>query len=242
MKKKEKVQSSRKFISKMFHFFGLAIKDMWTFKGERGFQQYGLTIFTGMQGYGKTMSMVEKLEEIRINYPDVIICTNFGYVHQDVALTDWKQILEIRNEAGVVFGIDEIQNEFDVYKTQSFNMKILRTITQQRKQSIKIFATSQHFNRVSKPLREQTFEVVECYTIGGRWTFEKCFLAEEFSAVIDNPERKAKLKRKWRKNFIQTDNLRSLYDSYAVIDTMLQLENQQREFEKKNPNFRVAQG
>ena len=47
-----------------------------------------------MQGDGKTISMVEKLEEIKVEYPDVTIITNFGYKHEDEALTigfkSWK--------------------------------------------------------------------------------------------------------------------------------------------------------
>src|SRR5699024_10479699 len=102
-----------------------------------------------------------------------------------------------------------------------------------RKQKIKIYGTSQHFNRVSKPLREQTFEVVDCYTILGRWTYQKCFDAMEYNAVIDNPERKTKLSRKWRKNFVQTNELRNAYDTFKVIAEMAKLETNQRQVEKE---------
>src|SRR5699024_1604902 len=217
--------------------FGQFIKykflDIKNYHKNKIFNEYGLTLYCGMQGYGKTISMVERLEEIRHDYPDVTICTNFGYIHEDVSLTDWQQILELRNDAGIVFAIDEIQNEFDVYDVRNFSTRILRTVTQQRKQKIKIYGTSQHFNRVSKPLREQTFEVVDCYTILGRWTWQKCFDAAEYNCVIDNPDAKNKLHRKWRKNFVQTDKIRHLYDSYRVIDEMAKLETKEREIDKK---------
>ena len=120
------------------------------------------------------------------------------------------------------FAIDEIQNEFDVYESKNFNLEILKVITQQRKQGIKILATSQVFTRVSKPLREQTYEIIECYTVGGRWTFQKAFEAEEYNMFIDNVDmnKKFKVKRKWRKNFIQSNKIRELFDSYAVIESM----------------------
>ncbi len=219
-------------IYKLIQFIYYKFKDIKN-KKRNAFNDYGLTIYVGMQGDGKTMSLVERLEEIRHRYPDVMICTNFGYEHEDVALTDWIQILELRNDGGIVFAIDEIQNEFDVYDVRNFNMKILRTVTQQRKQGIKMFGTSQVFTRVAKPLREQTFEVVECRTVLGRWTFQRCFRADEYNLVIDNPERKAKVKRLWRKNFIQTDKLRNLYDSYKVIDEMAKLERRSRNLENK---------
>ena len=220
------------FFIKLFQFFYLKFSDLKKSSEKRIFNEFGMSIYTGMQGDGKTVSMVEKLEEIRNEFPNVTICTNFGYEHEDVVLTDWLQILELRNDDGIVFAIDEIQNEFNVYETRNFSENLLRTVTQQRKQGIKIFATSQHFNRVAKPLREQTFEVIECKTIAGRWTFQKCFNADEFNMVIDNPERKLKLSRKWRKNFVQSDYVRSIYDSYKVIESMVKLEKEERKKEK----------
>lgn len=223
-----------KFFNKLTKFFYFKFYDLYQVikNKQKRFNEYGLTIYCGMQGDGKTISMVEKLEEIRNAYPEVTIVTNFGYKYEDEPLNDWLQILEMRNPAGIVFAIDEIQNEFSVYDTRNFSEQILRTVTQQRKQGIKIFATSQHFNRVVKQLREQTFEVVDCKTLGGRWTFQKCFPADEYNVVIDNPERKLQLKRKWRKNFIQTDYIRGLYDTYKVIDNMVKLEKEERKKEK----------
>lgn len=230
--KKFKADNKKLRLTKLVNFIKYKFFDIKKSTKQKTFKEYGLTLYCGMQGYGKTISMVEKLEEIRHEYPDVLICTNFGYEHEDIALSDWTQILELRHEAGIIFAIDEIQNEFDVYDVRNFSTRILRTVTQQRKQKIKIYGTSQHFNRVSKPLREQTFEVVDCYTIMGRWTFQKCFDAAEYSAVIDNPERKSKLSRKWRKNFVQSDQLRQAYDSYKVIDEMARLANEQKKADK----------
>ena len=233
-KEKQYFPLNRKnFFTKFANFVYYKHKDFKADKGMNRFKEFGLTIYCGMQGDGKTVSMVERLEEIRHQYPKVKIATNFGYIHQDFALTDWLQILEERNgEDGIVFAIDEIQNEFNVYDTRNFSENLLRTVTQQRKQAIKIYATSQHFNRVAKPLREQTFEVVDCFTFFGRWTFQKCFSADEYNVVIDNPERKQKLHRKWRKNFVQNDYIRTLNNSYEVIQSMVKLEKEERKKEK----------
>lgn len=220
---KFKPDHKKNFLVKFLNFIKWKIWDIRNVSRSE-FSEYGLTIYTGMQGYGKTISLVERLEEIHNKYPDVPIYTNFGYVNETGQLLDWNQLLEIRSDNGVVFAIDEIQNEFDIYDARNFDMSILRTITQQRKQGIKIFGTSQVFTRVSKPLREQTFEVVECFTVLGRWTFQKCFSADWYNLVMDNPDRKSKLSRKWRKNFIQTNKIRSLYDSYRVIDEMSKLQ------------------
>lgn len=210
------------FFTKLFKFFYFKFLDIRnTFKNGRTFNEFGLTMYCGRQGAGKTTATVEYLERMRSLYPKAIIVTNFGYIHQHMEFTDWKMFFDVRNgEDGVIFAIDELQNEFESTAWKNFPPNLLREITQQRKQRIKIVGTSQVFTRVVKPLREQTFEVVECFTFLGRWTFTKAFDAQEYEAVIQNPTLKNKLRRLWRKNFVQDQKLRDLFDSYAKIEKM----------------------
>ena len=62
--------------------------------------------------------------------------------------------------------------------------------------------------------------MVEARTIAGRWTFQRCFDTEDYLAVVDNPDKKIKIPRKWRRSFIMTDKLRELYDSYKKVEAM----------------------
>ncbi len=219
---KYKVYTGNPFIWKLIKYFGFLYYDMFrVIKHGRPFNEFGVTLFTGMQGAGKTTAMVEYLVRMRKLYPKVKIYTNFGFKGQDGEFTHWNQFFEVRNgEDGVIFAIDEIQNEFNSIDWKNFPPTLLAEITQQRKQRIKIVSTSQVFTRVAKPIREQTFEVVECYTLFGRWVFTKAFDALEYEAVIANPVIKQKLHRKWRRNFIQDNKLRELYDSYAKVEKM----------------------
>ncbi len=178
-------------------------------------------------GYGKTIGIVDELERIKKEYPKCLICTNIWYKKQDVPLVDWRQLLEVRNGTnGVVFVIDEIQNEYDNSKWKDFPEGILSVITQQRKQRIKIYLSSQVYTRVVKQIREQCFDVVECKTFFKRWTRLKCFDADEYNSIVDNPtpEKKFKLKKKWSRSFIQSNFLRNLYDSYKVVDNMKKID------------------
>lgn len=212
------------FLSKLCDFIRWKLVDFcYLLINGKQFNLFGVTMFCGRQGSGKTISMVEMLDRIKRQFPDCIIVTNFGYINQDYHLTDWRQLLEIRNgENGVVFAIDEIQNEYDNSKWQDFPEGILSVITQQRKQRIKILLTSQVYTRVVKQIREQCFEVVECKTLLGRWTREKCFDAEDYNLLIDNPnpEKKFKMPKMWRYSFIQSDFIRNLYNSYEVVEKM----------------------
>lgn len=182
------------------------------------FREYGLTMYCGRQGGGKTTAMVEYLERMRRKYPKCIIVTNFGYKNENYSMTSWRDFFKYRNgKYGVIFAIDEIQNEYNSNDYRDFPEDLLRQITQQRKQRVKIVATSQVFTRVVKQLREQCYEVVECRTIAGRWTFLRCFDAEDYNLAIDDVEKKQKLRRKWRRNFVQTNDLRDTFASYDVV-------------------------
>ena len=119
---------------------------------------------------------------------------------------------------GVIFAIDESQNEFASTAWNKFPEELLQVITQQRKQRIKIVCTSQIFSRVAKQLREQCNDVVDCVTVGGRWTWTTSLDAVDYNNTIDSPTAKKKIRRLYRKTFIQDDYLRGLYDSYEVID------------------------
>lgn len=214
--------SEKGFIEKFFIFWIYLCRDIFCrLKNGKEFREYGLTLYCGRQGAGKTMAMVEYLERMRKKYPEAIICTNFGYIHEHVEMTSWEQIFKLRNEhKGVIFAIDEIQNEYNSSSWQKFPEGLLAEVTQQRKQRIKIIGTSQVFTRVVKQLREQTFEVVDCRTLAGLWTFTKAFDAEDYNAVCERPEAKLKLRRLWRRNFVQSKKLREKYDSYAKIERM----------------------
>lgn len=230
---------------KLLQFTKYKIKDLKHYRqlkkqGIKLFKDYGLTLFTGRQGAGKTMTLVYEAERYRLEYPNLYIASNFGYIHENEPL---KSLADIPNAVlranelnciGVLILWDEIQNDFDSFSKVSKD--VLRVITQQRKQSIKILGTSQVFTRVSKALREQTYEVVVCNTIMGRYTRGRFYDADEFSHNIDKPEDKKQLHRLRKVSFIQTDDLRDLYDSYAVIKTL----SEQAKEEKNNTNVFVV--
>lgn len=216
------------FLYNVGRFLGWKLRDMrkalrYKRLGIKVFPLFGLRMFCGRQGAGKTMAMVLQLEQIRQKYPKCQIYTNFGYAHETAPLECLDDILRYRNgDDGVVFALDEIQNEFSSAASKNFPETLLSTITMQRKQKIAIFASSQVFTRVAKPLREQCYEIVECRTFAKRWTRMRCYDADDYNAIIDShsPEKKFKLPKLWKESFVQTDELRELFDSYALVDRL----------------------
>lgn len=187
------------------------------------FKPFGLRMYCGRQGSGKTIGMVEQLERWRVEYPKAIIVTNFDYEHADYRMTSLNDLLTIRNgQDGVIFAIDELQNEFSSNLSKNFPESLLSVITMQRKQRITILATTQVFTRVAKPLREQCYSVVDCRTFFGRWTRLKCYDAIDYNSIVDkkDPEAKLHLSKMWKYSFVQSDNLRKCYDTYSVVERL----------------------
>lgn len=189
------------------------------------FNLYGVWMFTGKQGSGKTMSLVYWLEKLRKRYPKVKIYTNMGYKFETEPLKSLNDLLDEdkRNGTdGTIFVIDEIQNEFSASTSKNFPESVLSLVTQQRKNHVLILTTSQVFTRVSKPLREQCYRAIECRTIFNRYTMNKHYdgidYADAFDKSIDYKSEHRK--RIQYESFVQTDKLRNLFDSYQLIDRL----------------------
>lgn len=190
------------------------------------FKEYGFTFYCGRQGSGKTISMVHYLNRMKKKYPECIIATNFQYSGADHAMTDWRDLMEIRNgEDGVIFAIDEIHSEYSSASWKDFPESLLSEISQQRKQRVKIVATAQCFARVAKPIREQSFSVVQCSTFLNRFTKNDEYDANEYAICMNNLFRlRKKCKRISKGSFVQSDALRVCYDTYEKIERMKKVE------------------
>lgn len=211
--------SLKKLIILLYHDF--LLKRDKRKQGIVDFNLYGMRVYSGRQGSGKTMGMVDAIARARDDYPGLTIVTNFACKYADKQLKSLNDLLTIKNgSAGVLFAIDEMQNEFSSKASKDFPENLLELITQQRKQRIAIFCTSQVFTRLAKPLREQTYEVCTCKTsFGGRLTRIKCYDAIDYMGYIesDNEAKRARAIKKWSHTFVQTDELRNAYDTYSVI-------------------------
>lgn len=193
---------------------------------EKVFQPFGFTIFVGPQGAGKTTAMVKYLHDQKAKYPGCIIVTNFKCDIADHQMQDWNDFLEIRNGTdGVIFAIDEIHSEYSSAKWQDFPEVLLSQISMQRKQRIKIVATSQMFSRVAKPIREQAFSVMVCHTYFGRLTTVREYDAARFAVGGDSAYTVRKgVKPIWKSAFVQSNALRESFDTYEVIERMKKID------------------
>lgn len=179
------------------------------------FKVNGFHCFCGEQGSGKTISMVEKIRDLKKRYPKVIVLSNFDCELSDGLINDWRDIVFKNNgKEGIIIALDEIQNWFSTNESKDFPPEMLQEITQQRKQRKMIIATSQRFQRLAKPLREQINTLYEPFTIGGVITFvrvRKPFVDDD--GKLD----RHKSGKRGTYFFVHDDELRSSYDTFQKI-------------------------
>lgn len=189
------------------------------------FREYGFSIYCGRQGAGKTISLVDYLNLMHERYPKCKIVTNFKYAHADKRMHDWHDMLEYRNGTdGVIFAIDEIHSEYSAESWKDFPENLLSEISQQRKQRIKIIASSQVFSRVVKQIREQTFSVLVCQTYFSRLTRIREYDAAEYSTSDTPYQVKKKVRPIYKRWFVQSNYTRGCYDTYEKIERMQKIE------------------
>lgn len=179
------------------------------------FPLYGFHCYCGEQGCGKTSALVDKLRELRLKYPKLVILTNFDCEFSDGLVKDWRDIVFRENgRQGMVIALDEIQNWFSTNESKDFPPELLQEICQQRKQHKMIMATSQRFHRMAKALREQVNFLYEPITFAGCLTIvrvRKPFVDDE--GQLD--------RRRTRKRgtyfFVHDEELRNSYDTWQKI-------------------------
>lgn len=178
------------------------------------FKEYGLHLFVGRQGSGKTMSMVELIRRWQRKYPKCKVITNFDYKYQDGNLKDWKDLINYNNgHFGVIKAIDEIQTWFSSKESGKLPYEMLGEISQQRKQRSTIIGTAQCFNRVIKEIREQVTYVYVPRTILGCLTIVK-----RTSPDFWDDEKQVFTKFDKTYFYVHTDDLRNSYDTYKKIE------------------------
>lgn len=181
------------------------------------FQEYGLHLFCGEQGSGKTTSVVDLLmNRWKKQYPLLKVYTNLDYRYEDGPITHWKDLLSderANGKYGVVNVIDEIQSWFSSLQSKDFPPEMLGEISQQRKQRKCIIGTAQVFGRVAKPIREQTSFVYLPFTIAG------CLTVVRVSKPIYYDEQTFTFKKFIKTYFfVHTPKLRNAFDTYKRIE------------------------
>lgn len=177
------------------------------------FGLYGFHLFVGEQGSGKTVATAEFLRRIKKQYPMCQISTNFEYRNEDSAIDSWQDLVFHNNGIyGQVDVIDEVQNWFSCNQSKDFPPEMIQEITQQRKQRKVFIGTTQRFERMAKPLREQVNFLYYPVTIAGCLTIVKVV-----KPTVDAEGYLKKVRGARFYFFVHDNELRNSFDTYHKI-------------------------
>lgn len=177
------------------------------------FRHQGCVIFEGRQGNGKTISMIEFARRMQQEYPLAKCCSNIKYKYQDTKLTNWKMLMNYKNDIyGVIVVMDELQNWFSSNDSKNFPPEMLTIITQNRKNRRIILGTSQNFYLLAKAIRSQATEVRRCTTLLGCLT-----IVRRFEPILDSEGNVVEWKNRGMYFFVHDKELREMYDTYEVV-------------------------
>lgn len=129
-----------------------------------GFPYGGMWLFTGAQGSGKTLLLMNMVKDIHALYPDALIVTNISiFGIPCIPYTGIGDFEKYKNGSkGVIFVIDEIHVLFSSLESAKMPLTQVAVWCQNRKNRRLILGTTQRFTRAAKPVREQTTWHYEC--------------------------------------------------------------------------------
>ena len=162
-----------RMIVKNLHLIGVySIIDLYMYikyKKWREFNLYGIDIFVGMFGHGKTLSMTHRARMIYKQFGDSIrFISNYKLVGIPyIDLVNFNQLVDLGEEdetkyQGTVVLIDEVENLLGNRNFSKFPLQLLHLLTQQRKKKCYIMASCQRFSTVDKMFRILGNHVFNC--------------------------------------------------------------------------------
>lgn len=206
-------------------------------KGEsKPFDLYGVYLYNGLGGNGKTLSMVRRARELKKKYPKLKVIANFHTAVADEYFDKWEDILNCTNidehgvNQGVLILFDEIHLTLNSQGWKNAPDELLEYISLQRHLHKCIFGSAQEWSRVSKIIREQVNWIVDCKCLfRGRYCQNKVYTKENY--LINGDQKSSGLRKRpvvYKVSFVGTDKLRSLYDTDEIVKG-LKLESQSSE-------------
>lgn len=169
----------RCFVFNIHRVVGYTFKDIYTYirhKRWNDFRLFGIDMFIGMFGKGKTLTMTHRVIQLHAKYGDKIrIVSNYqlkGIPY--IPLYNFEQLVELGTDdsdyIGTVVCIDEISSILSNRNYASFPLELLGLLCQPRKKSVYIMCTAQRFFMVDKLFRALTTYVYDCRKL---WRFQR---------------------------------------------------------------------
>lgn len=224
------------------YFLFLVIKDFIKWLSERGwtkFEGWGIHLYIGGFGSGKSCSMVRDVYSLCCKYRGMTVLTNLKLQNfpEDTKILPLKCARDIINAPDkTLVVIDEIgtiwhSRDFNEGKTKDgkgggLSKTTFQNIAQCRHRNVAIYGTAQHWMFLDIILRRITDDVTVCSSWFShpfsRMITNRCYSGKEYEMFSGNPL--FPLIPVYVDCYVQTDKLRALYDTKEMVDTLLTMD------------------
>ena len=130
------------------------------------FNQFGIILFCGLQGSGKSLSAFRLIESLCNEKPDLAIVSNVSLSFHDVVEYNGIQtvfdVTENQGDKGTILFLDEIANQFPSTLSKEISDDWFTITNMMRKRRLLIIGTTPVFSRLTKAFREQFEYVCVC--------------------------------------------------------------------------------
>lgn len=224
------------------HFLLLVAIDFVKWIIERGwtkFEGWGIHLYIGPFGNGKTCSMVRDVYSLCCKYRGMTVLTNLNLKNfpEDTKILPLRCARDILEApAGTLVVIDEIgtiwnSRDFNDGKTKDgkgggLSKTVFQNIAQCRHRNVAIYGTAQHWMFLDIILRRITTDVTVCSASFAhpftRMVTNRCYDAKEYEVFSGNPL--LPLVPVYVDCYVQTNRLRALYDTKEMVETLLTMD------------------
>lgn len=207
-----------------FQLIWYLIKDMYYAIFKRKHQiLYGVTLYCGEVGSGKTMSMLQYALFKKQQDPRILLWSNFPFEGVDHVYCDLAEIAKAPSYSIILIAEGSLMaNNRD---WQTFPREVVELLTQNRKwgsggdrpPGVKILADVQEPTMLDKVFRHLTNEVVHCRSYADFGNFPRLIVQTFHTPQAYFYSAEGKKKNKGIYLYVATDYLRNVYDTFAII-------------------------
>lgn len=201
----------------------------------RDFNYWGLHLFVGKFGAGKTISAVRRAYWACKTHRDVTVLSNitlsgfpedtnyipFKNIYQVLDLPDKSIVL--LDEIGSIFNNRDLMYAKVKGENRPLPKQVFQHLVQMRHRRIMVLGTVSRWSLMDKQLRDISDTVTECHSWFAdplsRYTTCAEYDAEQYDKLFNNPL--LPIRRIGYYGYVQTDELRSKYDTMQLVEGLL---------------------
>ena len=208
--------------SHLFSIIYYSVKDIISFfkiKNLKIYENYGIYIYGGLYGGGKSLSITKYCEEIYKKYDNVKFISNIDLHNVPFEKFEYfEQLMDLPDYDGqcIIYVIDEIGSLMNArnYKNNRIGeTQFLYTLNQIRKQNKTLLLASQRFGMCDKNFRQCAVQWIECSKF---WRICSQLVYDPYDLECSlNPKLVKPIKRK--SFFLATDKLFNAYDTKQLV-------------------------